>query len=387
MNLRHVCFLADHYPTEQDPVYSFVGELVKAIADTGVMCTVISPQNSSLQKNDKTARPYHWVQTTASGSKIQVYHPVFLSYSKLTKYGFNNWGRKISVMKCYQKISKQFTIPVDAFYAHFWSAGLYAAELALKYNKPYFVATGESVFSDGDKVYDKTRKSKNALSGCICVSTKNQREAVEAGFVDLDKTRVIPNAIDPNRFYRIDKMECRKILGYSNDDFITVFVGGFNERKGIDRVAAAIDPLDGVKSIYIGKGAIQPKDKNMVFCGSLPHHRLVTYLNAADVFVLPTRAEGCCNAIIEAMGCGLAIISSDGDFNKDILDNRYAIQVNSEDIVGIQKAIIYLRDHKGICTQMGKFAWEASLGLHLDDRAKKIIDYMSECICREGGAR
>jgi glycosyltransferase involved in cell wall biosynthesis len=35
------------------------------------------------------------------------------------------------------------------------------------------------------------------------------------------------------------------------------------------------------------------------------------FLNASDVFILPTLAEGSCNAILEALACGIPVVSSD----------------------------------------------------------------------------
>ncbi len=64
------------------------------------------------------------------------------------------------------------------------------------------------------------------------------------------------------------------------------------------------------------------------------------YICASDVFVLPTTAEGCCNAIIEAMGCGLPIVSSDRAFNYDILNEENSILVDPESVDEIDNAII-----------------------------------------------
>ena len=94
-----------------------------------------------------------------------------------------------------------------------------------------------------------------------------------------------------------------------------------------------------MKSIFIGSGEQTPEIDGILFCGKLPHDQIVHYLNAADVFVLPTLAEGCSNAIIEAMACGLPIISSDLPFNDDILDAENSIRVNSLDVESIAEAI------------------------------------------------
>jgi hypothetical protein len=80
-----------------------------------------------------------------------------------------------------------------------------------------------------------------------------------------------------------------------------------------------------------------------LFKGRLPHALVPEYLSCSDVFVLPTLAEGCSNAIVEAMACGLPIISSNLPFNTDILDESNAILIDPMKVEEIAKAIQVLR--------------------------------------------
>ena len=143
---------------------------------------------------------------------------------------------------------------------------------------------------------------KDYVSGVICVSTKNKEESISLGLTTEEKCFVKPNAVNSELFKKLDKETCRKKLGLPADAFIISFVGSFIERKGANRVAAAIKSLSGdpVYSIFAGRGNVEPDCENILFKGSLRHEDIPEYLNASDVFVLPTLAEGCCNAIVEA---------------------------------------------------------------------------------------
>ena len=79
-------------------------------------------------------------------------------------------------------------------------------------------------------------------------------------------------------------------------------------------------------------------------------------MNAADVFVLPTLAEGCCNAILEAMACGLPIISSNLPFNWDILNDKNSILIDPNNINQIADAIQRLRDSPKLRSEMSEEA-------------------------------
>lgn len=104
-----------------------------------------------------------------------------------------------------------------------------------------------------------------------------------------------------------DNKICRRKLGINDEDFVIIYVGAFIERKGNKRVDEAVADLSNVKTIYIGSGEFTPRS-NCVFCGTVEHDLVPTYLSAADIFVLPTTGEGCCNAIVEAICCGLPMI-------------------------------------------------------------------------------
>ena len=120
--------------------------------------------------------------------------------------------------------------------------------------------------------------------------------------------------------------------------------------------------------------------ENVHICGEKIQSELITYLNASDMFVLPTLAEGSCNAIVEAMGCGLPIISSDREFNMNILDDSCAILVDPTDIGQIREAIRTLAVDPVLRKQKATAALEKAQRLDIMKRARRILDFMENSI-------
>ncbi len=380
MAINHICFICPDYPTYDDPVFTFIRQLVCEVSDMGIKCSVIAPQ--SITKaiiRKKKRRPFFWQDISEENNKIDIYQPSYFSFSNTKIFGISlsSVFAQKAIIKSFDKIN----IKPDILYAHFWHSGIPASIIGREYNIPVFVASGESKICVNDlyknkMVYENLRNVK----GVICVSRKNMQESLELKLAPKYKMKVIPNAINNKVFYPMNRSEVRKKLNYKEDDFIVAFTGTFDHRKGVLRLSEAVQKVNGVKSIYIGSGELNPQEEGILFKGKLPHDQIVTYLNAADVFVLPTLAEGCCNAIIEAMACGLPIISSNLSFNDDILDDTNSIRIDSNDINQIAKAIQYLKDNPEVRQNMAKASLKKARELNIENRAKKIIEFLMEMV-------
>src|SRR5690606_21894175 len=105
----------------------------------------------------------------------------------------------------------------------------------------------------------------------------------------------IPNIADSARFSPRDMILERRAKNISLEDFVVIFVGQFIDRKGYKKLVEALTHLPDCRAIFIGKGRGPTKSKQIIYSGSVPHDELPTWYACADVFVLPTRSEGCCN--------------------------------------------------------------------------------------------
>jgi len=379
----NICVISPSYPTQGKHSFPFVENLCNTWANLGHNVTVITPVRK-LNRLLKRGVPIPYKQNSyqAEVGSVMVYTPEYytIGNTPIISERFNFW----SIRRCIKKTIEEIDNPIDVVYAHFWRCGLYVFDVAKKHNLPLFVATGESQIKTPEVKHSYLRDFSNYVKGVICVSTKNKKESLRLGLTQEEKCIILPNAIDSNYFHLKDKRELRNKLGFDESSFIVAFVGYFIKRKGPKRVSDAIDMLnnDKIKSIFIGTSANQepelPGGNSIVFQGVLPHEKISDYLNCADVFVLPTLHEGCCNAIIEAMSCGLPIISSDREFNYDVLNESNSILVDPEDIQQISKAINCIYLDKEIRESLSKGALKKAESLDIIGRAKSIVNFIKE---------
>ncbi len=367
------------YPDKKRSVFPFVKSLVEEWACQGHKCTVISPY--SIVKNRKFHKYISYEGARANW--VTVFRPNYFSFSNMKLFGvsLSSYFHKKAVEKTLYSLKEK----PDVIYGHFWDSAYEGYRYAKKNNIPLFVATGES-----EIIFERDSSEKKAfcdyLNGVICVSTKNLNESIDRLLTSKDKCIVIPNAIDNSIFKVIDKSECRKRLNFPQDVFIVSFVGWFNERKGSERLSDAISMIgDGetVYSFFIGDGQAEPSCKNILYKGRLPHEKIPEYLNASDVFVLPTLQEGCCNAVIEAMACGLPIVSSNLPFNWDVLDDSNSLLINPNNVEEIAASIMELRGNSARRRKLAEGALRTARSMTIDKRAKAIIDFFNEKIAGE----
>lgn len=368
----HIIFVLRGYPTSADPYQPFSRELISQIAKQGIKCSVIAPQSiTRALKHRVPIRKRYWKDYVDEETYVEIYQPCFVSTSTHS-IGFLKDARLRAAKKAFKLIKGK----VDAFYGHFWDMGVLAAKISR--DIPVYIGCGEAYI---DKILTRVSSkdiellNKN-LAGVIYVSTSAYHEACKYGLQKNGRYLIAPNGYNPEQFYPMNKESCRTELGWSKDDFVVSFVGSFDDRKGVHRLVKAVEDDPDIKLALIGKGDDIPKSDQILFSERLPHDQIVRYLNASDVFVLPTQAEGCCNAIVEAIGCELPIISSDGEFNDDILDESNSIRINPNSVEEIRNAILELRDDVEIRKRLSDGSARQAKNLSIEARAKKILDFM-----------
>lgn len=382
--MKKICFILDWYPTKVNNGCVFAKHLICAIADLGYECTVIAPRMLSGASFRKVNRaPGRREEFTPRGSRIRIFMPWYVHMSSNRRLmGRSMDNHYAAVMRT---IRREKLAP-DLVYGHFiYQCGLTAARVGKALGIPAYCACGENSLrlEQGSRPYATGLESHgwrhilSGLAGVISVSANNARLLTENGFIDETmKTGVFPNAVDETKFHPMDRLACRRELGLPEDAFIVAYTGTFSSNKGVDRLCQALRGCDGVHAIFMGQGALEPEGERILFKGRVPNDQVAKYLNAADVFVLPTRGEGCCNAIVEALSCGLPVISSDLPFNDEILDTGNSLRVDVEDVAQLRESILYLYQNPAVREGLAKGALASAREMGIGTRARRILEFM-----------
>ena len=386
MKAKSITVIAGDYPAPGHASLVFVQQLVQAIINQGVKVNVIAFQSviHALVHKEKLL-PRHSKGVTDKGVEYDIYRPYTLSFGNNNPFErLTNWYNRHSIETVIRKTKG------DILYSHFWSSALPVYEFAQKNHKPLFVACGEGDDALEEMVErmpkEKLEKLAKAVTGGVSVSSENKRKCINFGLSREENTDVFPNCVNIDFFHKRDANEVKDRLGIKDADFVLCFVGGFTPRKGPDRVAQAIKNLHGphIKVMFIGKpfpGYAYDFDcPGIIHKGPLDHELIPQYMSCADVFVLPTQKEGCSNAVVEALAMGLPVISSDGPFNDDILEENNSIRINPDDVDALTDAIRKLRDDKTLRKSMVDYSNSRHEEYSIEGRAKRILGFINEQI-------
>ena len=185
------------------------------------------------------------------------------------------------------------------------------------YNCPQFrKAYPYSLFRDNTrKAYARKKRAFQNVDSLVLVTPcKWLEEKVKASFLGQYETKVIYNGIDKDKFYKephIRKESKKVILGVANI---------WEKRKGLNYFLQALERLDEhYQGVLVGINPRQSRKIRKKFPESklrLIHHtqdikELRELYNEADVFVNPTLEDNFPTTNLEAMACGLPVVTFD----------------------------------------------------------------------------
>lgn len=164
----------------------------------------------------------------------------------------------------------------------------------------------------------------------ISLSSEIDRELAGEG-VPAERIARIPNGVDAERFGPPEPAErtaLRRRLGL-DDAPTAIFVGRLAPEKRVGVLARAWPAVrravPGAQLLVVGEGPERRELERLPAAGLWLLGRrepVVPYLQASDVFVLPSLAEGLSNAMLEAMACGLCCVVHPHGGARDVLRDR-----------------------------------------------------------------
>ncbi len=340
--------IAPSFPDEENKFYGgiFVKEQVRALSKHVDEINVVSPIPYSFGKEykDRVCKDY-------SFDNVNVCFPRFW-HLPLNYFRRMRGEREAKVI---DKLIQKKGIKFDLIHAHFtWPSGYASVLLKKKYGVPLVVTGhGYDVYDlpfRGKEWFEKVKRTLESADHVITVSKSNFKTIVKKIGIPENSISVIPNGYDSNLFKPMDKLISRKKLNLPHDRTIILNVANLVPIKGhrylIEAIKVVANNRDDILLVIVGDGILkkdlekliekQKLNDHIQLVGAKPHQEIPLWMNACDIFVLPSLSEGTPTVMFEALGCGKPFIGTKvGGIPEIITSEKYGLIVepaSSEDL-------------------------------------------------------
>ena len=207
----------------------------------------------------------------------------------------------------------------------------------------------------------------------VTVSEFSKKDIVDTYEIDPDKIDVVYNAVG-DKFMPLGEAEAKKVREeFSGSQPYFLFVGSIHQRKNLPKMMEAftrfrITSSTPFKFIIAGAKrwwnsemenayATSPYKNDIVFIGRIDDEKLPKITGAAFTLLFASRFEGFGIPIVEAMKCGVPVITSDTSSMPEVAGGA-AMLVNPEDV-------------EGICAAMNKIVQDEKLRINISSLGKE----------------
>jgi len=231
----------------------------------------------------------------------------------------------------------------------------------------------------------------------VAITAEGERELCEAG---VPATRVLrmPNGVDIHRFVPASDAErsrLRSCLQPPATGPVAIYTGRLVSYKGLPSLLTAwrsvVARYPDAVLLLVGEGGLdihnceqelrrrvreEGLQRNVVFTGGVPD--VEKYLRASDVFAYPTENDAFPSSLVEAMACGLAVVTTPiGAIPEIVADGTNGLLVEPADTVAFREALMRVIGDPELAHRLGDAARNTVLtnygASHLADRYAELF--------------
>lgn len=209
------------------------------------------------------------------------------------------------------------------------------------------------------KIFYDERKTIFNSDLVVSISRYSQKKMEEV--FEYDDSVLIYNGIDEDLFKPIntDHSQLRKKFNLPTEKKILLFSGNPTVRKGGDLLPLIMKKL-GNDYVLLMTGGLRKghirTGQNIISLGKLTLQELIEVYNLGELFLFPTRMEGFCLSILEAMSCGMPVVSTDvASLPEQVIDGKGGFLCPMNDIRAYANAVRYITEDESIRRKMGIF--------------------------------
>ncbi|QDD01647.1 glycosyltransferase family 4 protein [Candidatus Methylopumilus planktonicus] len=280
---------------------NFILRASSGLSQLGINFFIIS---ELWKRNSHNSKNIHWIEAKSHG---------FFRFTKFIR--FQKSVRKIIALNNFDLIqSHERLTGVDIYRL---GDGIHAAWIdRLKEISPWYKKAWLSIDPYHQKII-RIEKEMSEDENLFYVANSDliKKELYKYYKVPESRIKVIENGIDTRSFHPASpsKKEASKKQLALNPKFpVVLFVGSGFERKGAFEIVEAIKLLPKFQAIIVGQDKkidqlrVLAHGHNILVTG--PQDNIQKYLDAADIFCLPSLYDSLPNAALEALCCGLPIV-------------------------------------------------------------------------------